>query len=391
MKRLALLVLLAACSKGSTAAQLVDVKRADLVIGVEVEGELEAVDSTDVKPPSLPGVWNYKVANLGNEGADVKPGELTVAFDPSEQMRELEGRQNEAEAAKKKLDKKRDDAALARRNEELEIAQAEANLRKSSLKTKTSPDLVASVDQKVIELDEQLATLQLEQTKAKAAQAAASDKAEIGQLTDHYKFLLDRVAELQANIAKLEVKAPREGTLVFPTNWRGEKKKVGDPAWRGETVVQVVALGKMRGQGMIDEIDIAKVSVGQSVSMHLDALPDVTLRGTIETIAKSVAPHSNTDPSNIVKVQISIDPSQKVPLRPGMRFRGEVETQRLANIIQVPAEAVFVTPEGPVAYRADGSRVKLKVGKRNATAIEILEGLKPGDRISRVDPTREGS
>src|SRR5688500_2555135 len=168
MKRIALLVLLAACSKGSTPAQLVDVKRGDLVIGVEVEGELEAVDSTDVKPPALPGVWNYKVANLGNEGADVKAGDLAVAFDPSEQMRELEGRQNEAEAAKKKLDKKRDDAALARRNEELTIAQAEAALRKSSLKTKSAPDLVASVDQKVIELDEQLAKLQLEQTKAKA-------------------------------------------------------------------------------------------------------------------------------------------------------------------------------------------------------------------------------
>jgi HlyD family secretion protein len=389
MKRLLALLVLAACSKGATSTQLVDVKRADLVLGVEVEGELEAVDSTDVKPPALPGVWNYKVANLGNEGADVKPGELTVAFDPSEQMRELEGRQNEAEAAKKKLDKKRDDAALARRNEELEIAQSEANLRKSSLKTNSSPDLVASVDQKVILLDEQLAKLQLEQTKAKAKQAAASDQAEIGQLSDHYKFLQDRVAELQANIAKLEVKAPRAGTLVFPTNWRGEKKKVGDPAWRGETIVQVVALGKMRGQGMVDEIDIARVHLAQAVSMHLDALPDVTLRGTIEEIAKSVAPHSGTDPSNIVKVKIAIDPSQKVPLRPGMRFRGEVETERLANVVQVPADAVFVTPEGPVVYRADGSRVKVKTGKRNSSAIEILDGVKPGDRISRVDPTRE--
>jgi HlyD family secretion protein len=379
MKRALWLIALAACSKGAKPSQLVEVKRADLVIGVEVEGELEAVDSTDIKPPALPGVWNYKVANLGTEGADVKAGEMTVAFDPSEQMRELEERQNEAEAAKKKLDKKVDDAALARRNEELDIAQNEANLRKASLKTTSSPDLVASVDQKTLELDEQLAKLTLEQTKAKAAQAAASDKAELGQLSDHYKFLQSRVAELQTNIAKLQVTAPRAGTLVFPANWRGEKKKVGDPAWRGETVLQVVALGKMRGQGMIDEIDIARVHLQQAVSMHLDALPDVTLKGTIEDIAKSVAPHSQTDPSNIVKVKIAIDPAQKAPLRPGMRFRGEVETERVANAIQVPADAVFVTADGPVAYRADGSRVKLKLGKRNATTIEVLEG--------RIDPT----
>jgi hypothetical protein len=51
---------------------------------------------------------------------------------------------------------------------------------------------------------------------------------------------------------------------------------------------------------------------------------------------------------------------------------------------------VFVTPEGPIAYRARGKeldRVKLTVGKRNAKVIEVLTGVSPGDRVSRVDPT----
>ncbi|HSD86199.1 MAG TPA: HlyD family efflux transporter periplasmic adaptor subunit [Kofleriaceae bacterium] len=387
-RALVALVLAVACNRAPSQVSLVDVRRADLVLSVEVNGELEAVDSTDIKPPSLPNVWNYKIANLATEGADLKQGELAAAFDPSELMRELETLQNDAEAAKKKLDKKRDDAALARRNEELEIAQAEAKVRKASLKTTSSPDLVASVEQKVVELDEQLAKLELQETKAKAEQAARADTAEIGQLSDHHQYLQKRVDESQANIAKLQVTAPRAGTVVMPTNWRGEKKKVGDPAWRGEAVVQVVGLGKMRGAGQIDEIDIARVSVGQQVVMRLDALPDVQLKGTVESIAKSVAPHSNTDPSNIVKVKIAIDPSQKAPLRPGMRFRGDVETGRLPNVVQVPAEAVFVTPDGPVAYKPDGSAVKLKLGKRNATAIEVVSGLDAGQQVSRIDPTR---
>jgi multidrug efflux pump subunit AcrA (membrane-fusion protein) len=54
--------------------------------------------------------------------------------------------------------------------------------------------------------------------------------------------------------------------------------------------------------------------------------------------------------------------------------------------VQVPAEAVFVTPDGPVAYRKDGSRVKLKLGKRNGTAVEVVSGLQPGDVISRTEP-----
>jgi HlyD family secretion protein len=80
-----------------------------------------------------------------------------------------------------------------------------------------------------------------------------------------------------------------------------------------------------------------------------------------------------------------------VPLRPGMRFRGEVETERIAGAVQVPAEAVFVTPEGPVVYRSTGdglTKVKVTLGKRNATAIEVKSGVAPGDRVSRVDPER---
>jgi multidrug efflux pump subunit AcrA (membrane-fusion protein) len=391
---LAVAAALGACSRERGELELVDVRRADLVIGVEVTGELAAVDSLDIKPPALYDTWDFKIADLAPEGAEVKSGDPVVAFDPSEQMQRLESLQNDAEAAKKKLDKKRDDAALARRDEQLAIAQAEAALRKASLKTTGDKDLVASVEQKVLELDEQLAKLALDQAKNKAERASKSDAAEIESLAEHHEYLVGRVTELRTNIAKMAVTSPRAGTIVYPTNWRGEKKKVGDSAWRMEAVVQIVGLGKMVGNGEIDEIDIARVAVGQPVSIKLDALPDVQLRGKVQSIAKAVAPKSQADPSNIAKLKLEIDAPPNVPLRPGMRFRGEVETERIANVVQVPAEAVFVTPEGPVAYRADGdgvSPVRLVLGRRNAAAIEVKSGLLPGDRVSRIDPNRSGS
>ncbi len=386
---LALLALAGACTRTSAELALVDVKRADLVIGVEVIGELAAVDSLDIKPPALYETWDFKIAQLAPEGMDVKEGDPIVAFDPSEQVRNLETLANEAEAAKKKLDKKRDDAALARRDEQLAIAEAEAKLRKAGLKTSRPDDLVASIEQKVLELDEELAKLGLDQARNKAKQAAKSDAAEIQKLADHHAYLEKRVQETKEDIAKMAVKAPRAGTIVYPTNWRGEKKKVGDSAWRMESVLQIVGLGKMVGNGEVDEIDMARVAVDQPVSIKLDALPDVQLRGKVQSIAKAVSPKSPTDPSNIVKVKIELDAAEGVPLRPGMRFRGEVETERLSGVVQVPAEAVFVTPEGPVAYKATGdevTRVKLTLGKRNASMIEVKAGLAPGDRVSRIDP-----
>jgi multidrug efflux pump subunit AcrA (membrane-fusion protein) len=153
-------------------------------------------------------------------------------------------------------------------------------------------------------------------------------------------------------------------------------------------VLQIVGLGKMRGKGQIDEVDISRVALGQPVTLRLDALPDAQLEGKVETIAKSVEAKSRTDPSKVVKLQIAIEPT-KVPLRPGMRFRGEVATEKLPAVVQVPSEAVFVTSHGPVAFRRTGSgieRVSLELGKRSASAIEVLAGLAPGDRVSRVDP-----
>jgi len=378
-----------ACGHRSGELQLVEIKRGDLVIGVVVTGELKAVDSTDIKPPAV-DMWNFKISSLAPDGVEVKQGQPVAGFDTSEQARELETFMNEVEAAKKKLEKKRDAAALARREEELALANAEAALRKATLKVSTPDELVASVERKAMQLDERSAQLSLELTRNKAAQARRSDDAELASLREKLSYASLRVEQLQKSIAKMEVTAPRAGTVVYPTSWRGEKKKVGDSTWRMEVVLQVVSLDKMIGQGEIDEVDVSRVTPKQPVSVRLDALPDVQLRGQIASIARSVRAKSQANPSKVVELKFGLDPTT-APLRPGMRFRGEVETERVANVVQIPVDAVFVTPEGPVAYRDRGGSVdpvRLELGRRSSTMIEVKTGLEAGDRVSRIDPTR---
>jgi HlyD family secretion protein len=360
------------CGHRAGELPLADVKRDELVVGIEVTGVLEAADSTDIKPPPLPNVWNFKIASLAPEGQEVKAGDPVIAFDASDQIRELENMQNEAEAARKKLDKKRDDAQLARRNDELKLAEAQANLRKATLKTDAPADLVASVAQREVQLDEQAAKLQLEAANHHADQTRRSDAEEIQRLTEKAAYAKRRVEELQKMIARMKVTAPRAGTTVYPVNEQGEKHKVGDSVWRMQDVLQVVGLGHMLGQGQIDEVDMARLAEHQPVVLRLDAMPDVQLHGTIASIAKTVQAKSNTDPSKV-----------------GMRFRGQVEAAHLPNVVQVPADAVFVTPDGPVAYRKTGGgfeRVRLSLGRRTPAMVEVTSGLVPGDRVSRIDP-----
>ncbi|MGE0551378.1 MAG: efflux RND transporter periplasmic adaptor subunit [Kofleriaceae bacterium] len=385
----ATLGLLGGCGRSAEQLQLVDIKRGDLVVGVVVTGELEAVDSTDIKPPAV-NMWNFKIASLADDGAEVKEGDVVVGFDASDQMRELENVLNEVDAAKKQLDKKRDDAALARREEDLAIANAEAGLRRASLKATTPGDLVATVDLKTVKLDEQAAKISLELARNKATQQRRTDEAELARLRDKLSYVTHRSELLKQNIAKMQVKAPRSGTVVFPTGWEGEKKKVGDQAWRMETVLQVVSLDKMIGKGAVDEVDIARVAPNQPITLRLDALPDVQLTGKVQSIATAVRSKSETDPSKVIDIKLALGDT-KASLRPGMRFRGEVEIERVVNVVLIPIDAVFVSPEGPVAYRAAGSsveRVKLTLGRRSATTVEVKTGLSPGDRVSRRDPAQ---
>ncbi len=53
----------------------VRVERRDLVIGVEIEGELQAVDSADLGPPALRSVWDFKISFMASEGSEVAAGQ----------------------------------------------------------------------------------------------------------------------------------------------------------------------------------------------------------------------------------------------------------------------------------------------------------------------------
>lgn len=387
---LAAVVACAACSHGSAPADLVDVKKADLVIGVDINGELAALDSTDLKPPILQSTWDFKIQWLAAEGSDVKEGDVVAKFDLSKMMQDMEKVQANEEEASTKLAKKRDEAALSKKNVELDVQTQEAELQKKQLEANVPPDLRGSIDAKTAQLDVESAKLLLDSAKHKAEQQLRSDEAEIHTLEEQMAEAKDRVAQLQKDIPQMHVTAPRAGTLIYPaTRFHGEKIKVDDPVWRGFVMLQVVALGNMIGKGEVDEVDSARVTEGQPVTLRLDALPDLQLHGKVKHVLPALHPKTAADPSKVVDLEIAIDPQKDAPLRPGMRFRGQVEIEHLKDVVQVPTEAVQVTPDGPVAWVQRGGKLEratLVLGHRNGNAIEVKSGLAEGDRVSRTPP-----
>lgn len=383
--------LVAGCDATGDDDDWVTANRDDLILGVDIEGTLEAVDSDVIGPPSIPDVRSFKIAKLTAEGDEVKKGELVLSLDKSELERKLREKQNERDAARKELEKKRQSVRMAAREHKLALAEAEAALRKAELKAEQPAQLTATIDIRKAKLDVELERERVAYLKDKARHVGRRDQAEISAMVDKTRRAEQRVAEIQAYLDRLDIKAPRAGTAIYVTNWRGEKKKIGDNVWWVEKVMEIVTLDQMKAEGIVAEVHASKVAVGQPVTLRLDALPDVEFTGRVSTIADTVQRKSAEIPLQVARMEITLETTDSQRMRPGMRFRGTVETGRVENALIIPIAAVFISDSGPVAYRAtDGGfeTVKLEIGARNQTSVQILDGLREGDRVSRVDRGR---
>ena len=375
---------LAADRQGEWAA----VTRGDLVAGVDVTGTLAALDSGSFGPPQLNDVWDFKIAMMAPEGSDAKAGQPVLSFDTTELQKRLEEKSAEAEQARKEIEKQKADLALKREDERLNLAEAEASVRKGDLKLDAPADLVSVKERKQVELDDALAKEQVSATRSRIDSLERAARAQIALLESKLQRASTIVADTQSAIRQMTIIAPRNGTIVFVTNWRGDKKKVGDPCWRMERVIEIPDLSRMIAKGDVDEVDAGKIAVGQRVTLRLDAHPDEEFHGKISKTSKTVQPKQQgqniTDPSKVLRVEIALDRSDPVKMRPGMRYQGTIELQRNRGAVLMPRNAVFVSATGPYAVRRglfSTSEVPLKLGRQNDKFIEVLSGLSPNDRV----------
>ena len=359
--------------------------RGDLVTGFEVTGALASLSSDSLGPPPLPDVWDFKISMLAPEGADVKRGQPVLGFDTSELQRRLDEKTAEADQARKQIEKERADLSMRSKDERLELAQAEAKLRKTALKLDAPPDILGINERKSAEIEHELAKRETAAAKSRLQALEAAARSRIDLLQSKLQEASSTVAQTQESIRQMLRTAPRDGTVVYATNWRGEKKKVGDSCWKAERVVEIPDLTRMKAEGEVDEVDAGRVAVGQRVTLRLDAQPDDELHGTITSAARTVQRKRGTqDPVKVLRVDIALDKTDPAKMRPGMRFQGTIELGRVKNAVLIPREAVFVSSDGPFVYRRgalDVDVVPVRLGRQNDKSVEVLQGVSAGDRV----------
>jgi len=370
---------------------LARVRREDLVLTVEVAGALKAVESEVFGPPPLPNVWQYKIAMMETEGVQVKKGQPVLGFDTTDLARELDDKQAESEEARKQIEKRQVELAIDREDRKLKLAEARVSLDKAKLKLEVPAELKAANELAKARVDKELAERELARLQAEDSAALKAGEAEVATLREIASRAEKRVQEIKDSIARMTILAPRDGTVIYYTNeWDTTKKKVGDSCWRGERVMEIPDLSRMKGEGQVDEADAGRIAEGQRVTLKLDAHPDVEFTGKVQSIWKSVQTSPPGSRIKVVKLDVALDVTDTRRMMPGMRFRGEVEVGRVAGALVAPAGTVFATEKGPLAYKKTillGLRPRaLTLGARTAEAVQVLSGLSEGDLVSRRPP-----
>jgi HlyD family secretion protein len=132
----------------------------------------------------------------------------------------------------------------------------------------------------------------------------------------------------------------------------------------------------------VDEIDIAKLKIGQTVTVSVDALPDAALAGKIDRISPVA-----TNQAGVVSFQVRINvDSTGAPLRAGMSANVTIVTDTRPDVLLVPNWAIRIDRATGKAYvnrlvGTQASEVQVQTGLRNETDSEVISGVRDGDVI----------
>jgi membrane fusion protein, multidrug efflux system len=189
------------------------------------------------------------------------------------------------------------------------------------------------------------------------------------------------IAKTESIISQKLVRAPFDGELGV------RKVEVGQYLTAGTQIISLTDLSMLYLNFTVTEKDSGALKVGQIVRIKVDAWPGKTFDGKITTIEPQIA----TDTRNI-RVQATIANPDKV-LKPGMFASTTVVLPDKPTVITVPETAVDYTLYGDSVYlleekKSDDGKTSLIVnrtfvqtGNRIEGRVEILKGLKAGDRV----------
>jgi HlyD family secretion protein len=184
-----------------------------------------------------------------------------------------------------------------------------------------------------------------------------------------------RVAAAQATLNQARLTAPFSGTITEAASLRGDQAAPGVPAFR------IDDLSRLLVDVQVSEVDINRISLGQSARLLFDAIPNKEYNGQVTEVAPV-----GSSVQGVVDFTVTVEltnPDQDV--RPGMTAAVNIVVNELQDVLLVPNRAVRVSEGKRIVYVLQNGlpqQVEITLGASSETDSQVLAGeLKEGDPV----------
>jgi HlyD family secretion protein len=243
--------------------------------------------------------------------------------------------------------------------------------------------------------------------------------ADLHAATSRYQIVENRGIPISGDASTqiARVTSPMAGVVIKKGIFLGQTVTSGVSSFNEGTVLFTVAdLKSMIIRVNLNEVDIAKVRVGQPVRVTLDAYPQKTFTGKVRFVAPAA---KLQDKIKVFEIEVAIDVLEEA-FRTGMSANVEILGERHGHTLSIPLEALQRRDGATVAYRLKDGLAKpvlakareglngrnkfvwlsdhwqdyfevvpVNAGIATLERVEVLSGLRSNQQVSLEDPTRK--
>lgn len=260
----------------------------------------------------------------------------------------------------------------------MEVAEAQRQLELAELdRTYLQNDLKRATE---LQKGNYISGKEFENTQKQLREA----EVRVSQARERLELLKKGTSKIGDIVVDSVIRSPTNGTILQ------RMVNVGDPVvpltsyQPGTELMRIAGMDDLIFIGTVDEIDVGKIATGMKALVHIGALPKDTLEGELFFIS----PKSRLKDNVVVfDIKIRITDDKGITLRAGYSASADLIVKEKKDVLHIPERLVkfkddstFVNLKG-IAPTDSLIRHPVKIGFSDGLNVEVLEGLKAGQKV----------
>lgn len=311
-------------------------------------------------------------------GATVKPGTVILRLSNPDLKQQVGDADLAVKAAIAQLENARSGMKTTRMSQEIAVANAQGayELALTDLeanKKLAEQGLVADIQIRQKESAVKVQKNSLDLARKQLESAIETEKSQLAPQEAAVSQARARYDQLARQLDGLSVKSDMSGRLQIVS------VEVGQQVGPGTNLARVSDPSRLKAQIRISETQTSDLKIGQLAKVD-------TRNGIVRGHVTNIDPASQ---AGTVGVDVTLDEPLPQGARPDQGVDGVIELERLENVLYVESPT-FGQENGTITLfkmmpNNEAVRTQVKLGRRSVQYVEVLEGLKEGDRVILSD------